>query len=245
MNAQSLSRRIWDGKYGWGREGVLYRARERYRKTIPCKDGSAMSAYASALYSIANDPAAAYLLRAVALWRLFHLLTHDLRIFYWGGGVSMRGEWTADQCETMAAILLRLSRLHLIVPNIRADFYEWGQGFVDRGLAAAANEETSAHTLAFLNLHLARVLIRSSPTLAGMLVDQERQLAALTNAEEYASRITDLNQRSRVFRALAEFWGARFDKTQARFFMDKADEVLGVSATVHAKNALARKHFDL
>ncbi len=272
MNPQkSLSQDIWDGNYGgFGQDGVLARARRVY-DAIPFKplnaEGVGISAYASALYSVANGCFARgvryYPLGLVAFARLYRLLVRELPLYFevFGSSHMFRGKWTADQCETVAAILIKLSRIRILPVERTRDFRTRAGALVERGLALAEeNKETSAHTRAFLYVHKGMLLFRQEavlldstpnhPALWSVKALGDLGVECLQIAAKFAPAADDPNQRSRIYRGIAEAYSA-YRKyrdpalEKAKQFMDKADAVPGISRSVAEKNAAARKRMGL
>jgi hypothetical protein len=255
MSAGTLSQRIWDGEYGWGRGGVLYEARKLYENSNEAGLGP-FAAYASALYSVMNGAFVRgpfyWPLGLFARWRLVRLI-NDISAWlpFLGKGAS------PDEYEVLAAIFIRLASRYLATGR---DIFrcETGLNLARLGIASGVDREVSPHTLAFLNLHVADSILRmieyvKSNTskkklrrqLSVLEEERARQATYIQNAVRYAPQVLDRNQRSRVYRNIAELYHQFGDRGKANFFMDTADAVSDIAASVREKNAAARRRMRL
>jgi hypothetical protein len=233
----SLSQAAWSGAYDWA---FLRKAQQEYRagrRTIASFDY--FVAYASRLYTVVNGARARgpryWPLGLVAFMRLYRLLRETGNFFKWGTS-SFRHDATPDQCETLTAILLRLSEFGFIPSKRRAAYKRWASGLVRHGMETADPKSTSPHTRAFLSLHAARL-----PGSLGA-VDWS---ACLGFAVTWAPRIEDPNQQSRAYRLIAEGFFEHGLKGAAANYMDAADAVPNIGDDVRVKNAASRRRMRL
>ena len=253
---KSLSQDIWDGNYGgFGQDGVLARAKRAYEKYWSCSNTAGIVAYTSALYSVMGGCFARgvlyYPLGLLAFARLYRLAIHPLPLV----------DWTANQCETMSAILLSLSNFWFLPAIRRYTFEKRAEALVELGIQLAEkNKETSPHTRAFLYLHRGVLMLAEEEGLrrpvpgfpAPWRVEGLAEFGAgsLEMAADYAEKVTDPDQRSRCYRGLAEAYhryrlGHDFTGEKAKKFMCKADAVSPISRSVAEKNTAARKRMRL
>jgi hypothetical protein len=237
-----LSKDIWAGKYGYGRGGVLARARCAFYAAGPSVDDvSALPAYASALYSAMTGSPLWKVwycpLRLTAFLRLYFLLQEWLPYCFEKARPNelRAAEWTPARCETMAAILSRLANAWCIPSARRRNFGKKAETFAFIGYAQAnAGEE---HTLALLMLQLASIKLESDTE-----EDRKGGLLLLDRvAQTVAPIVPDANHRSRCFRKAAELYFSTGYSYEAHEFIKKAERVPCIDESVRRKNERMRQ----
>lgn len=229
-----LSKKIWNGDY-LGEDGALARALAQYQHDHK------RSPWASTLYS-AIGRFGPYAKRAdwralkTVAWCLWHLrpIVSDWR---WMGIESPREEIgalvSANECDVRASVLLFWSRVPLATGLNVAAAYKYAYSAYER-----TTFDVGGHACALVCLTLARIELKREKALTG------RTHAAqvwLGRARQRVEDIVDANQKSRVYRGIAEVAIAVLGHTHdgtliASKALTDADAVPGIGEDVRTKN---------
>lgn len=254
MNTNGFHQRVWDGNYGCGSQSLLSQAKRAYEEE---RGGNAiLTIYASTLYSVARDPKAwlSWCPQGpLAACRLYWLLKRELpRRFTFGFcGAKLVAQLSADECETLAAILIATYDLPLLAKD--QQWIYMASALVTQGCLRSV-PGTSEHTQAFLLVHSARLQywselgkrhshLRSDHAPSEVEDDERLALQKLAWAGEHAEKVTSPNQQSRCFRAIASAYAQRHMEHEASVFFTKMDLVGGISDSVLRKNRRARERW--
>ena len=240
-----LARKIWAGEY-LGENGALARGLIEYHENR--KRTVWVSTLLSALGQLLPD---AYVGNWQALktctWCFFQLEPH---VQHWERfAMEHRGDLTRyspDECDVIASALLMRYR----VP--------WASGLHTKAAKRYARSaylrtrnDPGAHTPALALLTLLRIIalqLKHSHRRTEAFLDEAAEY--MTIVRQRAPHITDANQRSRVYRGIAEVTVGLCGHTHnatlaARCALDTADAIPGIAADVRAKNAAMRKRLKL
>lgn len=260
MSADRLSGDIWAGKWRWLLApfgySTLAEAKREYRRSRHLGIGP-MIAYASALYSVRNNCFAQwrnsrwkvwYL--PLALYAFVRLVRHLLRetdfLFkppYHAPHLEI------DEIETLTAILMTVGSLPVFEWTRWADTLRMNGAVL---LSTASGMENVAkglyksggHTQALLDITWMKWALRYPHEQVGTKTREWAESVArdlLPRTRDLAARIEDPNQKSRVYRGLAEVYHLLGDTYLRGVCLRAAEAVPNIAQSVIEKNAAARK----
>lgn len=237
--ASKLNADIWNGNY-WGPDGALARGKVKYdasRKRI----GDAIP-WMSLLYSALGNvlPGAkkgewrSIRYAAWCIWQLRPLVQR----FAMAGDAWEYNLPSADQGDVASAVLLKWSSIPVLGWGWYADA---ARRYALMAYHKSADEE-GGHTHALVALTLARICLRMNDwdTAKGYLAEAESQVGSIASA----------NQRSRVYRGIAEVTLQATRRSvvgmmKALDLLDAADATPGIGDDVRVKNDAIRKDIRL
>ncbi|MES2203164.1 MAG: hypothetical protein V4474_02510 [Patescibacteria group bacterium] len=241
----------------------LHRAKDTYdagKKTIASLEY--VIGYAEDLYDIASDPEAWLLhLRVppglIAVWRLYvHLRTDVAALFeHDTGGLRRPHMWTAEKCETLAAVVLAAAHNTPSVPipwrfSWKWRFYTWAEALVARGLSIETTGDY--YTSSRLHTHHARLLYRQEWAKRKYHLPQDNAPSSVEDDAERAEQhlrwangdaefVLRAGEQSRCYRAIAIAYAERNHRAKAKQFFALMDLVEGITEVTGRKNFAARR----
>lgn len=230
----------WEGDY-WGKNGTLARDYAQYLTSLHLQNPHAEIPWFSTLYSAANR-AKLDLPKPIAIARMLWILWHwrpIAKLFIERAeSTSYLRELAPKQLEPIGAILLGYARIPLLGGNkaLGAAYVYAREAYTRRP------QEIGSHDFPLAALTLAKIELLYRDTGAAR--------KCLADAQEHVAMVSDRNQRSRIYRGIAEVQIRIFGQTKlaqydAREALDAADKIPGIGADVQAKNAAMRKQLGL